>query len=227
MMAMKGSAPSRSSANVSSTSGQRVAPVRASSSSPPSSSRPSVVAPKVPLLDRRGALISGVVGMASFAATVAAPLPARAILEYDDEDEELKKKMMKTRREAVVREKSAEKDFLKEEGLATSGLKKEISVVQNTVNTLSRAGSLLEEGDRSAVADLLGDANWVGRFKDAAQRVSTGADLDAAYKGLGDLSSAARSGGDVKAIKSTYVVAVSALERWARSAGVNKAVSGL
>ena len=134
--------------------------------------------------------------------------------------------MMK-RKDAVVREKSAEKDFLKEEGLATSGLKKEISVVQNTVNTLSRAGSLLEEGDRSAVADLLGDANWVGRFKDAAQRVSTGADLDAAYKGLGDLSSAARSGGDVKAIKSTYVVAVSALERWARSAGVNKAVSGL
>ena len=99
--------------------------------------------------------------------------------------------------------------------------------VRSALNTLSRAGSLLEEGDRSAVADLLGDANWVGRFKDAAQRVSTGADLDAAYKGLGDLSSAARSGGDVKAIKSTYVVAVSALERWARSAGVNKAVSGL
>ena len=165
-----------------------------------------------------------VLATAPAVAAILAARPARALLDYDDEDEELLNKMRTTRREAVKRELASEKAFLKDEGLASRDLRKEVAVVQLTINTLSQAGALIESNDAPAVAELLGDAAWVGRFSEAAARISAGGELDAATRGLKELAGAAAKGAPLKA---TFVKSVSAFEAWAKAAGVQTSLSGL
>lgn len=172
----------------------------------------------------------GVIGLAAAAAPALFAAKSFALIDYD-EDDELLSKIRSDRKAKVQAELLSERRFVKEEGFKDKKFDKEVAYVQKTINRLSKAGQLIEANDQAGLpAVVLGDA-WVADLKEASSSVSlTPETKDSAKTLMSDITSfqgAVKGKKSAGEIKSTYLVAVGALESWATATGIDSAVTGL
>mmetsp|Transcript_32099 Transcript_32099/g.44501 ORF Transcript_32099/g.44501 Transcript_32099/m.44501 type:complete len:216 (-) Transcript_32099:198-845(-) len=162
----------------------------------------------------------------SVAGPVIVSSPARALIDFD-EDDELLSKVKADRASKIQQERISERNFVKENGFTDKKLDKEIAVVQKAINRLSKTGQLIEAKDSNGLVDVvMGD--WVNDLKVATDALSLTNDAKSAtepiFTGLSALQSDVKS---KKSSKKSYLTTVNALENWATVSGVSSTVSGL
>jgi hypothetical protein len=190
--------------------------------------RLSVVCKAAPAQDVVLARRAAIASLPLFAAALAMPKQARALIP-DEEDEEMLERAKANRAKRLEQQRETTREFLREEGLKNSQLDQELLPVQRAVNQLAKSGSQLEAGDvRGASSTLSG--GWTRELTSAAARI---ADSDTSRASADSLSSAldglksAASSGDLAGSKRAYVSLVGELQGWASAAGVTAQLKGL
>ncbi len=166
--------------------------------------------------------------LAHLSPTTPLALPALALIP-DDDDFDLVVKARANRSARLSSEKTTEARFSAEGGAA----KKvgPLAAAQKAVRKLSRSAAALDAGSVSDAADAL-SGTWAVDFATAAAALS-GAASSPAGKAAGvavaavDAYVASAKGGDLGKAKAGFVGAATAVQAWAKAAGVAAQLTGL
>ncbi|QDZ24179.1 hypothetical protein HOP50_12g67160 [Chloropicon primus] len=171
---------------------------------------------------RRGALSAGVglLSAAIFPSTAFALLP-------DDDDEELIRRAKEKRKTKLKEELATERNFV---GLSKP-TEDEIKTVQLAVAKMVKTGSLLEEGNLDAAANVIGTSStpWATQLTSLARRKSAGKAEEPAGMMLSSLSVLQQSvmNGDDRKARSSFAATASAMQEFVDAVGMTGSIKGL
>lgn len=172
------------------------------------------------LLGRRGAILGA--GVLSVAQLMTVPMPARALIP-DDDDEDMIEKAKANRKKRLAGERQAEKEFSRSEGFVDKNAKQNLVVVQLAVNALAKVGGSLAQGSVEEANAAVGEVN-INKLGGAIKSLSlNGESQGAGETVVSELSSLASAlgSGSLSGAKKEYVDTVIALTDWTVKANVS------